>query len=64
MSNMNIIYKIEINLYPNPENIKKPFLWSIFSFKGNNWCNECTGWSRTPQDAWTAAYKFYCDYKQ
>ena len=61
---MNTIYKIEINLFPSDENRKEPYFWSIFSFSGKNWCNEYSGWSKTPEDAFHIAYQFYNRFKK
>ena len=57
---MNIIFKIEIHLFPN-ENVycDTPFFFFLFSYTNNNWCNSGSGWSTTPQNAWNDAYNFY-----
>lgn len=62
---MNIIYKIEVNLYPNnKKNESKPFFWCIKSCADKNWCLVTAGWESSHQAAWVSAYQFYLKYKK
>jgi len=57
-------YKIEIGLTPHFHNNKNfPYYWTIFCFY-DTWCNEGTGWAKTPTEAWNAAMKYYKDFKE
>jgi len=44
-------YKIEVGLSPHFHNNKNsPYYWTIFCFY-DTWCNEGTGWAKTPTEA-------------
>jgi hypothetical protein len=58
-------YKIEIGITPNyKDNKHKPYYWVLFVFNDGEWCNECFGWSESPEKAWTEAFNFYVSFKQ
>ena len=61
---MSNLYRIEVWVTPNEtENPKQPYFWILYK-KHDEWCNENSGWGKTPEDAWLKAYSFYMKYKQ
>lgn len=51
-------------MYPdNSNNKQKPFFWILLSYTGKNWCNECSGWAISPEEAWNIAYQYYINYE-
>lgn len=59
-------YQIEVNLYPSNEyEPDKPCFWCLRSRAHTNnsdWCMENAGWSATPEEAWSEAYRYYQKY--
>lgn len=61
---MNQNYKIEVGVTPHThDNKNQPFHWTLFAYC-EEWCNEGSGWARTPELAWKEAYNFYARYKK
>lgn len=59
--------KIDVSLVPHTwDNPKNPYFWCILKWSRNNggaWVNDGCGWAKTPEEAFTAAFKYYNEYK-
>ncbi|SFR98340.1 hypothetical protein SAMN05661086_03056 [Anaeromicropila populeti] len=52
-------YVIKINLTPaHHDNPHEPYFWCILGYH-DNWCNEGSGWSATPESAFQDALDYY-----
>lgn len=50
------LYRIEISMTPHPwSNKENPYCWIIYK----DGCSYNFGWSKTPEEAWKEANKYY-----
>lgn len=56
---MNDEYVIKVNMTPHiHDNPANPYFWCVMKFDGV-WCNECSGWAKTPEQAFADAHDEY-----
>jgi hypothetical protein len=54
-------YAIQIGLSPHEhDNPIAPYYWCLLKFN-TDWCNECCGWSKKPEQAFEDAHKIYSE---
>lgn len=55
-------YKIEISMTPDyKQNKTQPYFWVLYKNCGE-WCNVNSGWSKTPEEAWSESCNYLNNY--
>lgn len=55
-------YQIEVCMTPAyRDHAAKPYHWVIYSYE-KEWQNECAGWAKSGEEAWTEAHDFFQNY--